>query len=161
MHKHWWDQVQKTKILYVRWQHILKWLKNHIGLLLCVVSLVQMWLGRSTQEEWNETWWTWSHNGKSEERLKKGQSARWSIYSSITSKKVFYVQDPLGNYWYVVLTFPPKGLRNSNTYDLDYAYLSIGVDFQGTKCKDDEAIGDGEVDYVRQDYEGMWLDVDN
>ena len=38
--------------------------------------------------------------------------------------------------------------------------LSTIVDFEGTKCKDDEAIGDGNMDYVRRDCEGTWLDVD-
>ena len=57
------------------------------------------------------------------------------------ANQVFYVQDLVENDRYVVLACPPKGLRNSNTYDLDYAYLSTVVDFQGTKCKDDEAIG--------------------
>ena len=64
------------------------------------------------------------------------------------AKQVLYVQDTLENDWYVVLTCPQKGLRNSNTYDLEYAYLSTIVDFQGRKCKDDEAIGDCGMDYV-------------
>ena len=50
-------------------------------------------------------------------------------------------------------------MRNSNTCDLEYAYLSTIEDFQGTKCKDDEAIRDGDMDYVRQYCEGKWLDV--
>lgn len=49
---------------------------------------------------------------------------------------------------------PPKGLRNGNTYELEYVDLSIIVDFEGTKYKDDEAIGDGDMDYVRRDCEG-------
>ena len=57
------------------------------------------------------------------------------------------------------LVFPRKGLRNSSTYGLEYANLSIIVEFQGIKCKDDEAIGDVGMDYVRQDCEGAWLDV--
>ena len=57
------------------------------------------------------------------------------------------------------MTFPPKGLRNSNRYELEYANLSSVADFEGTKCKEDEAIGDGSMDYVRQDCEGTWLDV--
>ena len=32
--------------------------------------------------------------------------------------------------------------------------------FEWTKCKDDEAIGDDDMDYVRQDSKGTWLDVD-
>ena len=75
-------------------------------------------------------------------------------------KQVFYVQDPLENDWYVFLTCPPKGLRNSNSYDLEYAYLSTIVHFQGTTCKDDEGIGDGDMDYVRKYCECTWLDVD-
>ena len=43
---------------------------NNIRLLLCAVSLVQMWLGNCTQEEWNESNWTWFYNGQSEEMLK-------------------------------------------------------------------------------------------
>ena len=43
---------------------------------------------------------------------------------------------------------------------MKYANLSTIVDYQGTKCKYDEAIGDGDMDYVRQDCEGTWLDVD-
>ena len=54
---------------------------------------------------------------------------------------------------------PPKGLRNSNTYELEYADLSSYVDFEGKKCKDDEVVGDGDMDYVRQDCKGTWLDV--
>jgi len=46
------------------------------------------------------------------------------------------------------LTFPLKGPRNCNRYELDYAYLSSVVDFEGSKCKVDEAIGDGGMDYV-------------
>lgn len=76
------------------------------------------------------------------------------------AKQVFYVQDPIENDWYVVLTCPPKGLRNSNTYELEYPYLSSVADFEGTKCKDDEAIGDGDMDYVKKDCEGTWLLVD-
>ena len=75
-------------------------------------------------------------------------------------KQVIYVQDTVENDWYAVLTCPPKGLTNSNTYDLEYADLSTILDFQGKKCKDYEAIGDGEMDYVQQDCEGTWLDVD-
>lgn len=69
------------------------------------------------------------------------------------TKQVFYVQDPVENDWCVVLTCPLKGSRNFNRYDLEYA------DFEGTKCKEDEAVGDGGMDYVRQDCEGTWLDV--
>ena len=74
-------------------------------------------------------------------------------------KQVFYVQDPVENDWCVFFTFPLKGPRNCNRYELDYADLSSVVDFEGTKCKEDEAIGDGGMDYVRQDCEGTWLDV--
>jgi hypothetical protein len=49
------------------------------------------------------------------------------------AKQVFYIQYPVENYWYVVMTCPPKGLRNSNTYELEYADLSSVVDFEGTK----------------------------
>ncbi len=73
------------------------------------------------------------------------------------AKQVFYVQDPLENDWYVVLACPPNRLRNSNTYELDYADLSSVADFEVTKCKDDEAVGDGDMDYVQKDYEGTWL----
>ena len=42
-------------------------------------------------------------------------------------------------------------------YELEYAYLSSVACFERTKCKDDEAIiGDGGMDYVRQDCEGTW-----
>jgi hypothetical protein len=58
------------------------------------------------------------------------------------------------------MTCPPKGLRNTNTYELKYAYLSSIVDFEGTKCKDDEATADGDMDYVRQDCEETWLNAD-
>ena len=75
-------------------------------------------------------------------------------------KQVFYVWDHVENYWYVVFICPPKILGNSNTYYLKYANLSTVVYFQGSKCKDDEAIGDGDMDYVRQDCEGTWLHVD-
>ena len=39
------------------------------------------------------------------------------------------------------------------------AYLSSVSYFEGKKCKEDEAIGDGGMDYVRKDCEGTWLDV--
>jgi hypothetical protein len=42
---------------------------------------------------------------------------------------------------------------------LEYADLSSVADFEGTKWKEDEAIGDGGMDYVRKDCEGTWLDV--
>ena len=42
---------------------------------------------------------------------------------------------------------------------MEYADLSSVADFEGTKCKVDEAIGDGGMDYVQQDCEGTWLDV--
>ena len=74
--------------------------------------------------------------------------------------KLFYVQDHVENDYYLVLTCPPKGLINSNTYELDYPYLSSVVYFEGTKCKDDEAIVDGDLNYVSWDCEGTWLDVD-
>ena len=75
------------------------------------------------------------------------------------AKQVFYVQDPIDNNWCVVLTFPLKGPRNCNSYQLQYADLSSVAYFEGTKCKVDEAIGDGGMDYVRQDCECTWLDV--
>ena len=59
----------------------------------------------------------------------------------------------------VVLTCPPKGPRNFNRYELEYADLSSVAYFEGMKCKDDEAKHDGGMDYVRQDCEGTWLDV--
>ena len=37
--------------------------------------------------------------------------------------------------------------------------LSSVANFEGTKRKEDEAIGDGGMDYVQQDCEGTWLDV--
>ena len=43
--------------------------------------------------------------------------------------------------------------------NLEYADLSSVADFEGTKWKDDEDIGDGGMDYVWQDSEGTWLDV--
>ena len=43
---------------------------------------------------------------------------------------------------------------------MEYADLSTIVDFQGKNGKDDEAIGDGDMDYVRQDCKDTWLDVD-
>ena len=48
-------------------------------------------------------------------------------------KHVFYVQDPLENDWCVVLTCPPKGPRNCNRYELEYAYLSSVAEFEGMK----------------------------
>jgi hypothetical protein len=75
-------------------------------------------------------------------------------------KQVLYVQNHVGNDWYVFLTCPPKGLINSNTYELEYVDLSSVVDSEGTKLKDDEATVDGDMNYVRQDCEGTWLDVD-
>ena len=51
-------------------------------------------------------------------------------------------------------------MRNSNTYDLEYANLSIVEDFEGIKFKYDEAIGDGDMDYLQQECEGIWLDID-
>ena len=42
---------------------------------------------------------------------------------------------------------------------MEYVDLST-IDFWGTKFKDDEALGDGDMDYVQQDCEGTWLDVD-
>jgi len=51
-------------------------------------------------------------------------------------------------------------LRNTITYELDYADLLSIVDFEGTKCKADEVVGNGYMDYVRHDCEGTWLDVD-
>ena len=74
-------------------------------------------------------------------------------------KQVFYVRDLVENDWYAVLKFPPKGLRNSNTYELEYANLSSVVDFEDKKCKDDEVVSDGDMDYIRQYCEGTWLDV--
>ena len=74
-------------------------------------------------------------------------------------KHVFYVQDRIENEWCVVLTCPPKGPINCNRYGLKYEYLSSIAYFEGTKCKEDEAIGDGGMDYVQQYCEGAWLDV--
>ena len=74
---------------------------------------------------------------------------------------MFYVQDQVENDQCVVLTCPLKGSRNCNGYELEYADLSSVADFEGTKCKEDEAIGDGAMHYVRQDCEGTWLDVVN
>jgi hypothetical protein len=39
-------------------------------------------------------------------------------------------------------------LKNNNTYELEYADLLSVVDFEGTKCKHDEATTDGDMDYV-------------
>ena len=58
-------------------------------------------------------------------------------------KQVFYVQDAEENDWCVVLTCPLRGPRICNRYELEYA------DFEGTKCKEDERIGGGGMDYVR------------
>jgi hypothetical protein len=55
--------------------------------------------------------------------------------------------------WYVSLTSPSKGLRNDNTYEVEYVDLSNIVDFERTKCKDDETIVDGDNDYARPDCE--------
>ena len=54
---------------------------------------------------------------------------------------------------------PSEGQRNCNRYELEYADLSSVAYFEGTKFKEDEAIGDGGMDYVQQDCEGTWLDV--
>ena len=43
---------------------------------------------------------------------------------------------------------------------MEYVDLSIIVDFEGGKCKDDEVIGDSDMDYVWQDCETTWLHVD-
>ena len=43
---------------------------------------------------------------------------------------------------------------------MEYVDLSTIVEFERTQCKDDEAIVDGDMDYVWQDCEGTWLDVD-
>ena len=74
-------------------------------------------------------------------------------------KQVSYVQDPVENVWCVVLTCPPKGPRNCNRYELEYAVLLNVADFEGMKSKVDEAIGDGGMDCVPQYCEGTWLDV--
>ena len=42
---------------------------------------------------------------------------------------------------------------------MEYAYLSSVAYFEGMKCKEDESLGDGGMDYVQQDCEGTWLDV--
>ena len=63
------------------------------------------------------------------------------------AKQVFYVQDSVENDWCVVLTCPLNGPINCNRYELEYADLSSVVDFEGTKSKQDEAIGDGGMDY--------------
>ena len=42
---------------------------------------------------------------------------------------------------------------------MEYADLSRVANFEGMKWKEDEAIGDGGMDYVQQDCEGIWLDV--
>lgn len=81
------------------------------------------------------------------------------------AKQVFYVQDPVETDWYVVLTCPPKGLRNNASYEPEYADLSHVVDFQETKCVSEEDIADVDVnvdvnvDYVRSDCEGIWLNL--
>ena len=75
-------------------------------------------------------------------------------------KHVFYVRDLVENDWYAVLKFPPKGLRNSNTYELENADLLSIVEFDGTKCKNDEAIGYGDMDYVQQASEGTCINGD-
>ena len=59
----------------------------------------------------------------------------------------------------MVFTLPPKGPRNCNRYALECVDLSSVADFEGMKCKEDEAIVDGGMDYVRQDCESTWLDV--
>ena len=59
----------------------------------------------------------------------------------------------------IFLTCPLEEPINCNRYELEYAYLSTVPEFKGTKCKEDEAIGDGGMDYVRQDCEGTWLDI--
>ena len=65
------------------------------------------------------------------------------------AKHIFYVEDRVENEWCVFLTCPLKGPRNScNRYELEYADLSSVAYFEGTKCKVDEAIGDGGMDYV-------------
>ena len=74
-------------------------------------------------------------------------------------KQVFYVQNLIENDWCVVLTCPPKGSRNFNRYELEYAYLSSVAYFERMKCKEDEVIGDGGMDYFRQDCEGTLLDI--
>ena len=43
---------------------------------------------------------------------------------------------------------PSEGTRNCNGYELEYADLSSVAYFKGMKCKEDEAIGDGGMDYV-------------
>jgi len=93
--------------------------------------------------------------------LSKGRVQDYPFILESQEKQVLCVQDLVDNDWYVVLTGPPKGLRNSNTYKLEYADLSIVSDFEGTKCKDDEVVDDGELNYVQQDCKGTWLDVDN
>ena len=42
---------------------------------------------------------------------------------------------------------------------MDHLDLSIVVDFEGTNCKYDESIVDGDVDYVHWDCEGTLLGV--
>ena len=67
---------------------------------------------------------------------------------ALQEKKLFYVQVPVENDWCVVLTCPPKGPINCNRYELEYADLLSVAYFEGMKCKEDEAIGDGGMDYV-------------
>jgi len=63
-------------------------------------------------------------------------------------KQVFYVQDIVENDCYVVITCPAKGLRNSNTYELEYVEISSVADSKWRKHKGDESIGYGDMDYV-------------
>ena len=42
---------------------------------------------------------------------------------ALQAKQVFYVQDLVETDWYVVLTCPPKGLRNNTSYEPEYADL--------------------------------------
>ena len=75
------------------------------------------------------------------------------------AKQVFYVQYLVENNGCVVLACPSKGPINCNRYELEYVDLSSIADFEGMKCKEDENIGDGGMDYVQQYCEGAWLDV--
>jgi hypothetical protein len=83
-------------------------------------------------------------------RLRKNRVQDDPFILASQEKQVLYVQNHVGNDWYVFLTCPPKGLINSNTYELDYENLSRVVNFEGTKCKDHESTNDGDIDYVQK-----------
>ena len=91
--------------------------------------------------------------------LSKDRVQYYPFILASQEKHVFYVQDPIENEWCVVLTCRPNGPINCNRYELEYEDLSSVADFEGMKCKEDEAIVDGGMDYVQQYCEGAWLDV--